>query len=650
MEYLHFKRSKMTDQTSLSWSSTLKYSLSTDKYTDKIVLPDSVLQSLVAQTQTLPSPLTFKISNSRNSKFTHVGVREFSGDEHKVVIPSVVADRLDLTPDQQVSINYAYLPKGSSVILEVEGEADWKPMLESGLRQGYTAMTKGDIIVIEDGLRCLVKDLKPEDAVCVVDTDMDLDIIEPLNAAIARSQNKKIERVPLELSVSKSENIKEFDRDTPLKASISQWTRSEPLIIKLNSDDTVENVDIFAGIEDYATSDKAFIWSTLSSSPNKQIKILPGNQFLVSNNKPVEKLHFYISTKSDKPIDFSISILEGEQDEEMEAEEQPAGTKQCPNCKKFISENSYQMHTMFCERNNILCPNGCGQLFLRSAGGIPATHWHCSECTAYGNTALSLSTHQETIHTPGSCSACSANFSNFVSIGFHRATDCPKKLHICRFCHLLVPQGETTAVDRLNGFTAHESQCGSRTTECPICGKIFKLNLLPSHLEYHNAKRLSSTNTAPQSCSNPNCTHLLNSPNPLRLCAICFGPLHSTVYDPDGTKLKMRIERRYVIQLSRGCGKSFCTNYDACATANPSLKTAGIKRVLEQVQNDLIPNNKMLFCVDESTTKRKLFVDMLTEEGIYDREWIVKAMEDAKGNESKARQWLELHAKKISEQ
>ena len=51
------------------------------------------------------------------------------------------------------------------------------------------------------------------------------------------------------------------------------------------------------------------------------------------------------------------------------------------------------------------------------------------------------------------------------------------------------------------------------------------------------------------------------------------------------------------------------------------------------------------------TTKRKLFVDMVTEdEKIYARAWVARAVELAKGNEARARQWLETHAIKLAEQ
>jgi hypothetical protein len=55
------------------------------------------------------------------------------------------------------------------------------------------------------------------------------------------------------------------------------------------------------------------------------------------------------------------------------------------------------------------------------------------------------------------------------------------------------------------------------------------------------------------------------------------------------------------------------------------------------------------FCVDETTTKRKLFVDFEADHNVYDKSWLAMAIAEARGSESAARRWLELHSVKRSE-
>jgi hypothetical protein len=689
----------------------------TTQLSDKITLPASVLEAIVAQAPTaLPSPLTFRLSNPAQSqqRATHVGVREFSGVEGTAQIPRVVAARIGLEPNQPVVVQYVALPKATSLTLAVleDDDAkvdDWKALLEAQLRSGYTALTKGDTLVISDPssrsgkfYQCLVSDLKPEDAACIIDTDIDLHIVTPNGGASTHESNRSNvsqgSNVPLIASVDGTPTVlPKLGPGRDAKLVIDKWEPALPINITLSNIAAHGNINVFVGTSEYSTSSDAFLWSTLLSPADvaeKTLTIPPGAELLrdyVSNtDKLADKIYLVVHADSGAEMTgvvIGVDQTPTEQDVDMlDTGSGPAdpNSKICTNCHKTVPAQSYQMHAVFCERNNVVCPRGCGKLFLRRDGGVPQAHWHCDECTVqhgapvYGNSVASHTLHTAYFHELiPACPQClleaphAGGFASRVALALHLTTACSGRLHICRFCHLRVPQEETTYLDRANGFTGHETRCGSKTTECTTCGKVVKLSLLASHMDYHNSQRLNQKNV-PVLCANANCVRTLaaankdnsSSENPLGLCAICFGPLHSTVYDPTGVKLAQRVERRYVIQATRGCGKPWCGNYAACASANPALRAGGMAKVMPLVQAltaraNLNNNNgntdaslpRFEFCVDEMTTKRKLFVDMVVEdEQIYARAWVARAVEVAKGNEPRARQWLETHAIKLTEQ
>lgn len=609
-----------------------------------------------------------------------MGVKEFTSEEGTARVPFVVASRIGLEANQSVHVQYVELPKATSLTLSVldenHGVDDWKALLEVQLQSGYTALTKGDTLVIMDPasnsqnfFQCLVTDIKPADAVCIVDTDIDLDIIskEPVQDGKGKTVTERKEVTQIELSLDTPTLVSQLTsaQDQPL--SLKKWNSKLPLLFKIETLEKEDSpfVNLFIGFSEYATSRKSFTHSTLFSQQNT-ITLNPNDPFLSSNDLSVPEI--FLSLHSDKDIVSNVIVTVSQElteDEDMTDVETAASAEstKCSNCLQTVPTRSFQLHLTFCERNNIACPDGCGQIFLRRDGGIPQSHWHCNEHNVWGNTLDLKELHDEYAHTPvQACPECHEDeaFYNQISLALHRATTCPMKLHICRFCHLKLPQERASPVDILEGYSGHESRCGGRTTDCPKCKKAIRLRELASHMEYHNFERLSNANT-PRLCTNANCVRTIatgaDPKQTLGLCGICFGPLHNTAYDPTGAKLRQRLERRYVIQLTRGCGRAWCMNTTACATANPvkMAMPAVMARATELVAastSESSPHGtgEHLWCVDEMITKRKLVVDFMTEEGIYSREWVSKAIETCMGNEGSARDWLEANAVKLSEQ
>lgn len=155
------------------------------------------------QRHQLPHPLTFRLVNPENGRIVYAGVREFSAEEDEVLLSPFLLEALgikdipeadeDNTEDKEclITIKVAELPKGTFVKLRPLEAGydpdDWKALLEKHLRQEYTTLTNGQILVVPGGrgvggkreeFRFLVDGFKPEGAegVCIVDTDLEVDI------------------------------------------------------------------------------------------------------------------------------------------------------------------------------------------------------------------------------------------------------------------------------------------------------------------------------------------------------------------------------------------------------------------------------------------------------------------------------------------
>lgn len=615
---------------------------------DKIILPPSVLQNLLSkyaselESAGLPSPLLFQITNTLNGKFTHVGVLEFSAEESTVLIPPSVQRNLGISDASNVLLSFKVLPKASSITIvpleSYDDEIDWKYLLEARFRSNRTALTVGDIIDVAHPSNPAVHysfkihDAQPENAVCIVDTDVDLNIVNPAGAHHISSSSPNYRAAtpvtttyPTTVSPGSTAFFQNVSLNTDLKITLQGPLPSSFGI------SASEPVEMYVGVDD-DTSSKAFLQTNLTSSK-------PDLLINLADFENAENLVLVLRSTAAKTFELRVTPQDTKQ-------EVGANSKTCPNCKQSVPVQSFQLHTTFCQRNNILCD--CGQVFSRRSG-IPASHWHCSQCQETGDSSESHDLHNRLMHIPQSCECDSdIQFPSFVDLARHRATDCPLRLHICRFCHLKLPREKASPVDVLQGLSGHESYCGNKTADCPNCGRAVRLRDVESHMSYHTMSRINKT--ADPICSNFNCVRPVSQNNmDTGLCGTCFGPLHSTLQDPSGQKLAQRIERKYVIQLTGGCGKPWCLN-EYCATAAPAKRPMSETIKLAKSLVDLaISQHKFYFCVDEAVTKRKLFVDFESENNVYDYAWLCMAIDKAWGNESQARQWLELHSPKKSE-
>lgn len=569
------------------------------------------------------------------------------------------------------------LPKGSYVRLrplEAGYDEDWKALLERYLRENFTTLTTGEVLTVAGAgagsgpgkgseFRFLVDRVEPEgDGICVVDTDLEVDIVA-LNEEQARETLKK--RLEKATRSSSGNGGSSMGGVLKLGETVSgqvvageyvdyelrDWGRAD-LVVEVDADGEVcLFVSPLAARQRNRPRDDEHVFGDLSSRSLKRITIASTNVELDG----AEAL--YVSVHApDGQVPYKLRIVpstdvDGEDEDADAEEEREEGSIQCKNCRQWVPERTLVLHENFCLRNNVLC-TACDKVFQKRSPEWQ-NHWHCAHDDAYGTSIASHEHHDQTFHAPHACPACGFNASGLPRLAHHRTTTCPGKPILCQFCHLVVPQkadGEPDLHDPevlLSGLTPHELVDGGRTTECHLCNKIVRLRDMTTHLRHHDLNRLSRP--VPRICLNQNCGRTVDArtDTTLGLCPICYGPLYVDTYDPDGKALRRRIERRYLSQMMTGCGKPWCRN-KYCKTANPDeVKGASISatRPLLDTVSFTTPNTApFYFCTDQTGQQRRGLAEMLAAQPAqpgksYELPWCVAAVE-ATGDLEGAREWL----------
>jgi hypothetical protein len=682
----------------------------------------------------------------------YAGIREFSAEEGEIVLSNFLKEALGLdtksaessrkgsprpdsdevmsdgvkqpavdgTPSIQITVHAKQLSKGTFVKLRpLEAgydPEDWKSLLEEHLRSNFTTLTNGEVLVVHGGrgsggkreeFRFLVDGFKPEgDGICVVDTDLEVDI-EALNEEQARETLKKIaakaHRAPGaaegsstggKLDVFKGQDGQVLEGEY-VDFELPSWDRSQGIEISLSGVDEDEEVDLY--VSPYSSRQRArpredeYTFADVSSRYPKRIRLQPTNIELEEAETIWISVRAYPSEiPSDIAKKFHLKASIYDPASQLDSGDDSAvevthnfGEVECKNCRQWVPQSSLFLHENFCLRNNIICPQGCGQVFQKRSEAFK-NHWHCPHDTFTGNTPLSRQKHDAIFHTATTCSSCGSEFPSMPTLSQHKTTTCPGKLILCRFCHLQVPQegdpNEPPSAELLlSGLTPHELADGGRTTECHLCNKIVRFRDMDTHLKHHDLERFSRP--TPRICRNVNCgrtqdgadktgdtragTRKGQGPgNEVGLCSVCFGPLYVSLHDPEGKALRRRVERRYLSQLLTGCGKAWCKN-EFCRTGRKNTGQ-GDKAVATK---DAIPLVKpflegmdgrgyatpLHFCVDEASQRRRAVAHMLSAEkgvdgkGGYDLEWCMAALEAGGGDLEKARGWLHGWAPQRSE-
>ncbi|RDA95479.1 hypothetical protein CP533_5390 [Ophiocordyceps camponoti-saundersi (nom. inval.)] len=711
----------------LSWSGTYDLSPSASPASklpsgDKIILPQSALEQLLAasrlgslpgaeyasfsvhgsddDTRQLPHPLMFRLFNPVNGKAVYAGIREFSAPEGTLGLSPFLSESLglganDADPGAHVVVMAQQLPKGTYARLRPleagYNPDDWRSLLERYLRENLTCLTKDAVLSVPgvrgETFKFWIDKMAPAgDGICVVDTDLEIDI-EPLNEEQARETLRQI--ISKEQSTSANGNSDGgelvFQKTVTGKITSSEyvdyrlqsWDRSRPLTLTLSGLAEEDSLDLFvtpkssrqramprdsvhvlANFDPAKNGVKTISLAATDAAPDSVDSILVSIQAHRQPSQPVSyQLRAEVSDLGNAGGPTGDDDLDHGKDDER-----------CTNCLRWVPKRTMVLHESFCRKNNIICPR-CRSVFIKGSSEWEA-HWHCDKDEAHGNSPAGKAKHDDVFHQNRQCPSCEFCTNSLPDLARHRTSVCPGKLILCRFCHLEVPQGgdpfNPSPEVVLTGLTVHELQDGARTTECHLCDKIVRLRDMETHLKHHELDKVQRSK--PAICRNGNCGRTLGGVGPrgqlraatgqghepsndMRLCSLCFGPLYVSLHDPEGKALRRRIERRYLGQLMSGCGKAHCAN-EWCKTgrANVGLEARGSssQAVLPLVKPlmETLPklDEPMFFCVDEAGQKQRMLADLVAAEKGWDLEWCVAAAEAEKGDVNRMRDWLQAWA------
>jgi len=121
---------------------------------------------------------------------------EFTADEGCAYLPRWMMQNLDVKEGEKVQFSYANLEKGNYVKLQPQTDdfleiSNPKAVLEAKLRF-FTCLTKLDIIAIEYNNKIYwinVVEVKPGNAVSIIDTDIDVEFAPPVINKLPDRQN-----------------------------------------------------------------------------------------------------------------------------------------------------------------------------------------------------------------------------------------------------------------------------------------------------------------------------------------------------------------------------------------------------------------------------------------------------------------------------
>ncbi|RDA82569.1 hypothetical protein CP532_1059 [Ophiocordyceps camponoti-leonardi (nom. inval.)] len=686
---------------------------------DKIILPQSALEELLAasragshpgvdyasfgvygfdeDTRQLPHPLMFRLLNPVNGNVVYAGIREFSAPEGTLGLSPFLSESLGLDDtdlEARIVVVAQQLPKGTYARLRPleagYNPDDWRSLLERYLRENLTCLTK-DAVLCVPGVRgetfkfWVDKMVPAGDGICVVDTDLEIDI-EPLNEEQARETLRQIISKDQPTSANGNSEGGELTFQKAVTGQIASsayvdyrlqsWDRSRPLTVTLSGLSEEDSLDLFitpkssrqratprdsvhvlANFDPAKNGVKTISLPATDAAPHSVESILVSIQ---AHRQPLEPVSYLLRASASDPGE-----IDGPADDDLH---HGADDERCANCLRWVPKRTMVLHESFCRRNNIVCPR-CQSVFVKGSAEWEA-HWHCDKDDAHGNSPAGKAKHDEVFHRHRQCPSCEFSTNSLPDLARHRTSVCPGKLILCRFCHLEVPQGgdpfSPSPEVVLTGMTEHELQDGARTTECHLCDKIVRLRDMETHLKHHELDK--GQRPKPVICRNGNCGRTLGGVGPrgqlgagtgqgqepsndLGLCSLCFGPLYVSLYDPDGKAMRRRIERRYLGQLMSGCGKAHCAN-EWCKTgrANGGLEARGsssqaalplVKPLMEKLPKRDEP---LFFCVDEAGQTQRTLADLVAAEKGWDLEWCVAAAEAEKGNVDKMRDWLQAWA------
>ena len=428
---------------------------------DRVLLPVDVLESLSSDSRAV-FPWMFELFSPDTGRRTHCGVLEFSADAGCVALPKKVFGCLAVDPGASVRLRYKALPKCSGVTLRVPFSLfslfpDFKAFLEASLHKQYTTLTLGDSVLVRGQVPLLVEKLEPDLAVCLIDTDVTLNLIVQENESDGSTEK---------WTVSSSTAFKAQESEKRL------WLRGT----KSFEIQTSQSVDIYVTFPP-GTEASAFVFDEASFVDSDSVN---GNRLVISSDhllkhQSPEFITVGIASHSD-----SIQV---EAREISEVSEPSVPLSLCPYCKSQVAASSLEIHSLRCQSMFAKCDE-CDMMIRKSDF---QDHAHCVTCKRVFRKSAEQK-HNDEWHSQVQC-LCGQTVTR-ATLQQHRMTSCPNRLIACRFCGCSFPQGDLSrmdARDRFMGFVSeHEASCGNRTDTCTICGRRERLKDMAFHIQaYH---------------------------------------------------------------------------------------------------------------------------------------------------------------------
>ncbi|CAF1277273.1 unnamed protein product [Adineta ricciae] len=150
----------------------------------KILLPQAALEQLVEQS----GVMLFKLKNKKLERIIHCGVLEFHQNGNDTCyLPNWMMRHLILQEGDEVNVESVNLPTAKFARFQPQSQdfldiSNPKAVLEKTLRN-FNCLTKGDIIAINylnRNYELCVLELKPADAVSIIECDMEVDFAPPV--------------------------------------------------------------------------------------------------------------------------------------------------------------------------------------------------------------------------------------------------------------------------------------------------------------------------------------------------------------------------------------------------------------------------------------------------------------------------------------
>lgn len=188
------------------------------KYSNKVLLPEEILRSLMKKKHN--PPFFFKIENI-DMKYGQVcGVQEFSAPPGVVHVPYHIMEGLGISEGQHVEIKLASPVKGTYIKIQPHTTSfinlsNPKALLEKVLSEKYPVLTEGHTIAIEYENKVFHIDIvktEPAPVIDILNVNLNVDFEQPLDY-VEPVVNEKMEVEDIE----RVEHLKPIIRENAIK-------------------------------------------------------------------------------------------------------------------------------------------------------------------------------------------------------------------------------------------------------------------------------------------------------------------------------------------------------------------------------------------------------------------------------------------------